>query len=147
MSIYIYMRLSSVGSILQRLLTSSADAAPIDFPPYNRHMHSELNLRQRPYQLTCWLTRRWTSASMLVVLGCSRRGSLLLGRGREATAEILRACGQPRYRRGGGGGGLGGLPFGGVQMVPLQLWRHEGDTETECSARIKRQNGGLGGDR
>lgn len=44
---------------------------------------------------------------------------------------------------GGGRGGLRGLPFGGVQMVPLQLWRHEGDTETECSSRIKRQNGGL----
>lgn len=62
--------------------------------------HSEPNLRQRPYQLTCWLTRRWTSASMLVVLGCSRRGSLLLGRSREATAEIPRACGQPRCRQG-----------------------------------------------
>jgi hypothetical protein len=81
------MRLASVQLNTAATPSVFVQGASIDFLTYRRCMHflsvgMTVTLRafvvnriqsggKDPYQLTCWLTRRWTSASMLVVFGQS----------------------------------------------------------------------------
>ena len=138
------------GSILFPL-TSSAAGTLLTFHLSASHANHRGN---QPYQMT-WRPKkwRWTSASMSeaeVDYGTSSAATedlSALGLGSESDCRDSSGM-RPTLGVGGGWRSrVEGSLFGGVQMVPLQLWRHEGDTKTECSARIKRQNGGLGGDR